>query len=152
MTRRSLPLLLVLSACGSSPKDGQDLLGEVRLYAEGMRWRKYEDAAARIPAGEREAFLDQRESLDEELHIDDYEIDRVKLKEGKEGAIVLLKYTWHLDSVGVVYDTVVEQVWELRGVRWLRIAESRKRGERMPGVGERPNSGSSRVLGKMGKR
>jgi len=136
-------MVLLVCACGNSPKDGQDLLGEVRLYAEGIRWRKYEDAAARIPPGQREAFLDQRESLDDELHVDDYEIDRVKLKDDKDKAIVQLTYTWHLDSVGVVYDTVIEQVWEMRGPRWLRISESRKRGERMPGVGENPPSGAA---------
>jgi len=135
---RAFLLGVVLCACGSSPKDGEDLLGEVRFYSEGVRWKKYEDAAARIPPGEREAFLDQKESLDDELHIDDYEIARVKLKDGKEGAVVQVKYTWHLDSVGVVYDTVVEQIWERRGVRWLRVAESRKRGERMPGLDEGP--------------
>ena len=132
---RSLALVL-LCACASSPKDGEDLLQEVRLYSEGMRWRKYEDAAARIPPGQREAFLDQREALDEELFIDDYEIARIKIGKGKDDAVVQVKYTWHLDSVGVVYDTVVEQIWEKRGVRWLKVEESRKRGERMPGVEE----------------
>ena len=135
---RALALLLVLAAsCAGSAKEGEDLLGEVRLYSEGVRWRRYEDAAARIPPGEREQFLDQREALDEELRIDDYEIHRIKVSK-QDGAVVQVKYTWHLDSVGVVYDTVVEQVWEKRGVRWLLLAESRKRGERMPGLNEEP--------------
>ena len=135
---RLLLASLVCLGCAASPKDGEDLLGEVRLYSEGIRWKKYQDAAARIPPGEREAFLDQHEALEDELHIDDYEIGRVKIRTGKDGALVQVKYTWHLDSVGVVYDTVVEQVWEKRGVRWFRLAESRKRGERMPGLGEAP--------------
>lgn len=133
--KRALPLLL-LCACAHSGKDGEDLLGEIRGYSEGMRWRRYEDSAARIPPGRREAFLDQRDSLDEELRIDDYEIARIKLRNGQNGALVQVKYTWHLDSVGVVYDTVVEQVWEKRGIRWLLTHESRKRGERMPGLQE----------------
>ena len=105
-------LLALLVGCGGTAKDSDDLIDEVRGYQEGLRWRRWEDAAARVPPGEREAFLDQRESLEEELSIDDYEITRVKMKSGgksvKEGAVVLVKYTWHVDSVGVVYDTVVE--------------------------------------------
>jgi hypothetical protein len=144
-----LPILcLLLLGCASSPKDGEDLIGEVRVYSEGIRWRKYEDSAARVPPGERETFLDQREALDQELRIDDYEIARVKVRKGKERAVVLVKYTWHLDSVGVVYDTVVEQIWERRGVLWLRVAESRKRGERMPGLGEGGEGASSQENGR----
>jgi hypothetical protein len=150
MTR--LLLCALCLACAASAKDGEDLLSEVRLYSEGIRWKKYQDAAARIPPGEREAFLDQREDLEDELHIDDYEIGRVKIRKGKDGALVQVKYTWHLDSLGVVYDTVVEQVWERRGVHWLRTAETRKRGERMPGLEEAPDPGGHEASQENGRR
>lgn len=134
-----LALVVLLAAgCGGQQKNVDDLIDSARGYHEGVRWRRYEDAAARRVPAEREAFLDERSELDEDLRIDDYEIERVKIRTGHKAAILQVKYTWHLDSVGVVHDTVVVQAWEHRGRDWLLVTEYRKRGEPMPGVAEAP--------------
>lgn len=130
---------LAVSACAGREKAQEDFLDRLREYQEGLRWRRYEAAVAyRLPS-EREAFLDARDELDDELRIDDYEIERVKFSDGRKAAIVQVRYVWHLDSVGVVHETVVEQGWERRGNAWVIVAERIKRGEKMPGVPEKPS-------------
>jgi hypothetical protein len=133
-------LVAGVAACGGGQKPADDLIFDVRGYQEGLRWRRYEDSAARLKPSVRESFLDQREELDDELRVDDYEIIRVKLaaKGGKGGkrekATVLVKVTWHLDSVGIVNDTTVEQSWERHKAGWILVGEKRRRGDEMPGL------------------
>ena len=130
--------LVAAAGCAARPNTTEDLAGEVRAYSEGVRWRRYEDAAAKLPPALREAFLDAHDELDEDLFVDDYEIARLKLHRDRNSAIVQVKYTWHLDSVGVVHDTVVEQRWRRHGKAWLREEEYRRRGEPMPGLEDAP--------------
>src|SRR5687767_3169217 len=131
---RAVLIVLALVGCGGQQKPADDLLFDVRGYQEGLRWRRYEDSAARIKPSAREDFLDRRDELDEELRVDDYEIMRVKLTDQGKGATVQVKITWHMDGVGVVKDTVVEQSWERHKVGWILVAEKHKRGDEMPGV------------------
>lgn len=137
MTRLALALLFALAALACSPKargHEDDLLSEVRGYQEGLRWRRLDDAAARLPPADREQFLDRLERLEGELFIDDYEITRVKHQAGGEKATVQVKLTWHLDSVGVVYESVLTSTWTRVGKAWLRTSEVLERGEAVPGV------------------
>lgn len=136
--RRSLFLLVLVAAassaaaggCGAAMKRSEDLLYDVRTFQEGLRWRKYEMAADYVPAATREKFLEAHDDVDGDLRIDDYELERVKLDD--EIATVRVKYTWHLDSVGTVHDTVVEQKWERQGKVWRITANAHKKGEEMP--------------------
>jgi hypothetical protein len=125
------------AGCGSTQRaSSEDLMGEIRFYLEGVRWQRYQDAVARLPPERREAFLDEREELDEDLRIDDYEIERVKVSADGRAAVVQVKYTWHLNSVGLVRTTVSELAWQRHGKHWLVMAEVRKRGHEMPGLAE----------------
>jgi hypothetical protein len=122
MTSRAILLVTVgvlVGACASQQKSTEDLLDTSLQYQEGLRWGRYEDSAAHVPPAAREDF---------------YEVIRVKIAKGKDGAQIQVKYTWHLDSVGVVHETVVEQTWEQAGRTWLITEEVWKRGEKMPGV------------------
>jgi hypothetical protein len=105
---------------------------DVRTFQEGLRWRKYDMAADYVPAKAREQFLDAHDDVDGDLRIDDYELMRVKVEDGKEKALVRVRYTWHLESLGAVHDTVVEQGWEKQGKVWRIVANEHKRGEEMP--------------------
>ena len=135
MMRAALLIVVVIAACSPKARGHEDdLLSEIRAYQEGLRWRRLEDAAARVPPAEREQFLDRLERLEGELFVDDYEITRVKLATGGEKATVQVKLTWHLDSVGVVYESVLESTWVRVGKAWLRAEEALKSGEPVPGV------------------
>jgi hypothetical protein len=117
--------------CGTAAQRNEDLLYDVRTFQEGLRWRKYEMAADYVPAAIREKFLEAHDEVDGDLRIDDYELERVKLDEAS-AATVRVKYTWHLNSVGTVHDTVVEQRWERQGKVWRITANAHKKGEEMP--------------------
>jgi len=121
-----------LVACGGGMNRTEDLLTDVRTFQEGIRWRKYEMSADYVPAAARERFLDQQDVIDKDLRIDDYELERIKVENDQTKARVTVKYTWHLDSVGTVHDTVVEERWERQGKVWRVVASEHKRGEDMP--------------------
>jgi hypothetical protein len=118
-------------------KSSRELLYDVRAYNEGVRWVKLPQAAARIPPAEREAFLDEREQLEDDLRIDDFEITRLKMSgETNELADVQIKWTWHMDSKGIVRTTTSRQKWRRYGKRWLMLHEAHVRGDIMPGIPE----------------
>jgi hypothetical protein len=98
-----------------------------------VRWERFTAAAAVVPARERDAFLDEREALAEDLRISDYEIVRVK-ERGPDTAEVQVKLTWYQDSIGTVKDTWAAQRWERQGKGWRIIGERMVRGEEMPGL------------------
>lgn len=139
-------------ACGGSSKHSADLLYDVRAYNEGVRWEKLPQAAVRIHPSEREAFLDEREQLQEELRIDDFEITRLKMA-GKddETANVQIKWTWHMDSLGIVHTTTSKQEWRRFGDRWIMLGEAHVWGVLMPGVPEEAKE-SGKKKQRKGKR
>lgn len=128
-------LALSTGACGASRKRTADLVYDIRTYNEGIRWNKLPQAAVHILPQKREAFLDEREELEEELRIDDFELQRVKMSDDKqESALIQIRWTWHMDSEGIVKTTTTRQKWRRFGSRWLMVAEHHVRGDEMPGV------------------
>ncbi|MSP17083.1 MAG: hypothetical protein EXR73_10820 [Myxococcales bacterium] len=124
------------SGCATGRGTGEELLAGARAYQDGLRWRRYDEAALRRLPGEREAFLDQRDELDADLRIDDYEIERVLLQAARSAATIQVRFTWHREPEGIVHETVVEQAWTKRDGIWMLVDEERKRGPEMPGVPE----------------
>jgi len=108
---------------------------DIRKYNEGLRWDKLPQSAIRIPPAERDAFLDEREQLQDELRIDDFDITRLKT-EGKTKNIanVQIKWVWHMDREGIVKETTSKQSWKRHGSRWLMLHEVFVRGDEMPGL------------------
>lgn len=131
-----LAVALALASCGSHSKRAAPLLDDVRGYHDGVRWAYFAQAAVRLPGPERDAFIEEREDLADDLRIADYEITRVRYAAGKMAADVDVKYTWHLDSRGIVHTTTAREKWERRGKRWVLLEEERRRGEPMPGLAE----------------
>ncbi len=131
--------LLVIGACGGSSKRTADLLYDVRAYNEGIRWQKFPQSAVRILPAARDHFLDVREDLEEDLRVDEFEITRMKVTGKDKGkARVQVKWTWHMDSKGIVHTTTTSQKWKRFGKRWMMLQEFHVRGEEMPGVLEEP--------------
>jgi hypothetical protein len=127
-------VLLLGCASGAQGKD-QELMTDVRAFQEGLRWRKYDQAADHVHAAARVAFLDAHDELDGDLRIDDYEVLRVTLT-GEREATVRVKYTWHLDSVGRVHESIVDQSWSRHGsgksAIWRIMATDARSGEPLP--------------------
>jgi hypothetical protein len=130
-------LALLASACPQMHKDTEDFMDDLRSFQEGIRWRKYELSVDFLPTSAREKFLATHDELDHDLRIDDYEVQVVHMEEEHRAATVTVKYTWHLDSVGSVHDTIVEEKWKKMGKDWHITASAYKRGdETMPEVVE----------------
>ena len=134
---KRLILLAVLASCGGAQQRTDDLLEAVRMYNDGVRWDRFPMAATRVPAKEREQFLDDREDLEKDLHISDYELVRVGSAKG-ENARIEVKYTWFKESEGVVRETRAVQTWERHGKTWMIVEEHRVKGPEMPGLAEPP--------------
>lgn len=130
---RSLAALLVIASCAQSgAKKTEDLVGDVRDFQEGLRWRNYDQAADHVVAPQRARFLDAHDDIDADLRIDDYEVMRVTVTGEHTEALVRVKYTWHRDSVGTVYETIVDQKWERQGKVWRIIGAEHRQGETLP--------------------
>jgi hypothetical protein len=100
-----------------------------------VRWANLPQAAVRILPSAREAFLNEREELEEELRIDDFEIMRLKMEgDSQETAKVQIKWTWHMDREGIVKSTTSRQDWRRYGSRWIMLKEAHLRGDEMPGI------------------
>ncbi len=127
-----------IAGCASSPKRAEMLLDDVRGYHDGLRWHRLNLAVLRIAPPEREEFMAEREELVDDLRISDYEIVRVHYREKGVRAQVTVRYTWFLDSRGLVHRTTARELWERRGKRWLVVEEHRLRGKPMPGLAEAP--------------
>lgn len=131
--------LVSTAGCGASRlKRANHLLDDVRGYHDGIRWGKLGQAAVRLPKAEREAFVNEREELADDLRIASYELVRVRYAKGKMRAKVRVQYVWHLDSRGIVHKTWANQEWERQGKRWILQDEHRAHGEPMPGLAEPP--------------
>ncbi len=110
---------------------------DVRAYGNGLRWRDFPAAAMHVAPARRSVFLEQRETLDEDLRIADWEMTRLEYDDTRYRAEVQIEYTWLLDSRGIVHATVTRQWWSRHGDRWLLDREVHVRGEPMPGLAER---------------
>jgi hypothetical protein len=134
MTRAALILLVLGAGCRTPAQKREEFGNAVRMYNEGVRWQRFDHAAAYIPSAERGDFIDERVDLEKELRIDDFEILRSDLEGSGHRAKVRVRYTWHMDREGIVHETSASQSWELRGQRWLMVEERRVRGPSMPGL------------------
>lgn len=126
---------LLVAGCASLAPQGDTLLESVRTYDEGLRWGRYAAAASRIPAREREAFLDEREDLAKDLHITDYDLVKVGGKQ-HDRATVEVKYSWFKETEGTLRETRAVQKWERHGASWMLVDERRAHGPEMPGLRE----------------
>lgn len=141
MTRIVILASLLAVACGAAPKKGETLMESVMVYHEGIRWDRLANAATRVPPAERDDFVDERDELGETLRITEWEVVRVRPRQGGEAA-VHVKYTWYLDGEGVVRETHAEQRWASRDKVWFILDERRLRGDEMPGLAE-PEPGTA---------
>lgn len=134
MKRAILSLVLFAASCVPPSGQAYALTDAVRTYTEGVKWERFEAAAAVIPPRERDAFLDERDELAKDLRITETEILRITQRDRR--AEVQVKLSWYKDSEGVVRSSVASQHWERQGKVWRLVDEYRSRGDEMPGLRE----------------
>ena len=126
-------MVLAVLGCGSAAKKQETVTMGIRDYGDGLRWQRFEQAAARLPVDVRLEFLDQLEDTEEDLRIDDYEVSRMIMKT-RGLAEVSIRWFWHLETKGIVHKTTTTQVWKQQGARWHLTSESHVKGEELPGL------------------
>jgi hypothetical protein len=127
--------VVMLVACGSAQRDADTLAESIRSFNDGIRWGRYEVAAAKIPTRERSQFIDEMDSRGDDVRISEYEIVNVDAHGTKE-ARVHLKFSWYRDKEEIVRETHSLQTWERHGKDWFMVQEARTRGAAMPGLPE----------------
>lgn len=130
----ALAVLAPLAGCGAAQREPEPLDQSVRVYNDGVRWLRFDEAASRLPANRRDDFLDERDQLHEDLRISHYDVIRVRYDGERRRARVQIKYTWYLESRGVVHETHSVQTWHRGEELWILRGERYLRGEGMPGL------------------
>jgi hypothetical protein len=131
---KQIAILLVLAACGAPAAQQQDSLQEsIISYNEGMRWERFETAAAALPPKERPQAVDDWDERAKDLKITQYDIVKIDNK-GTREARVHLKLAWYKTSEGTLRETHEIQTWERHGKDWVLVDEKRLRGAEMPGL------------------
>jgi hypothetical protein len=131
----------MLAAC-HPPKSGDTLAESVQAYNEGVRWERYNMAAAHVPPAERAEFIDDSDERSKDLRITDYEVIRMEQR-SNNAAQVQIKMSWYLDSQQKLRETSAVQNWERHGKTWWVVDETRLRGDEMPGLREAPTTQAS---------
>lgn len=142
MKRILLAASLLAAGCGGAQRSTETLTETIRSYNDGVRWERFAAAAVAVPPAERSEFVDEMDERAKDLRISDYEIVRVDPK-GEKLAMVQVKVSWYLDSVGTLRETHAMQTWERKGKTWWIVKEERYRGDEMPGLPEpvKPDDG-----------
>src|ERR1041385_6816909 len=135
---RTILLVVLLAAC-TPPKSGDTLGDSIRIYNDGVRWERFQNAAVHVPAAERSTFVDAADERAKDVKITDYDVVKVEQKTDRV-AIAQVKMSWYKDSEGTLHETQSVQTWERHGKTWLMVDESRLKGTEMPGLREPPSA------------
>jgi hypothetical protein len=113
-------LALWLFGCASVPgANGKDLQSVVKRFHHDLRWKYYDEAAARVTPEHSQAFLDDVEDEKNALNISAWEIRKVELaKQGAE-AKVRVGFKYYRMPSTVVQSETCQQVWRKVGEAWF---------------------------------
>ncbi len=119
-----------MGACATSGDGMQEKLYDAtRGYNKALRWSDYDRAAAYVPAESEDRFLDEHQSVEDELVVLDYQLTRLKFEKQDGIASCRVKITWHTDRNLIVRETFVDQLWQFYEGSWYLVDEWRAQGE-----------------------
>ena len=133
---RTLLVAAVMSlniACpASSSSLGKSLAFASFEFNDGVRWRKYQQAAKRLSPTIRDQYLDHTEKADEKLNVSEINLLRTKLNVKDKSAELRFRFIWHRVSRGVVRKSVVVEHWkQINGV-WFVVKITLATGREFP--------------------
>ncbi len=112
--------------CASTASD-TDLQRAVWLYNEGIRWKRFEQAAAFLPPEARDAFLERYHATEDRLSIESIEVRGVAAAEGTSEPsfdVTVVAAAYVLPSTVLQRVTIVER-WVLVGGAWRMVRADR---------------------------
>ena len=115
----ALGLALCMLAC-AGPNAGESLRASVGTYNQSIRWKRYNTAARFLAADKRADFLEQYLSVEDDLHVQSFEVRSVSTyeREGNQVADVILVAEAYLLPSTVVRKTTIVQTWQFQNGGW----------------------------------
>lgn len=111
---------LFAAGCGVSEGNLQKALDLATAeFNSGVRWRRYQTAAAHLVPSLRNGFLTRAEENDEALHVSMVENLRLDYQAKERRAELRYRFHWHRSSEGILKKTVVIEEWRWLGERWI---------------------------------
>jgi hypothetical protein len=133
MRRLALLLVLPFTACFMEGYSMRDKVTEAaRLYNEGVRWSKLEQAVKYLPKDDARIFVDRMTALEDELEFGDADMVELTLDKKHDKATARMSYIWMLKRRGLLEKTTTEQTWVEKDGRWIMKCEVRLRGSPLP--------------------
>lgn len=102
---------VALTAC---PPKHELLHQSVSDFNNNLRWKRWEEAAAYMPAGLRMAFVQslEKDKADDRLNITDFELKDFAIDEESKHAVVRVRLCWYFNTEGVEKKGMLTQKWE----------------------------------------
>jgi hypothetical protein len=130
-------LLALSGACLAPTARREDtLVREARTFNDDLRWARYDQLSASLPADEAQRFLARAHAVGDDLVLADYEVTSINFAPNSQAATVAVTVQWYSRSATTLHSTTLEQRWEVRDGRWLVARLRRVRGDRFPLVAE----------------
>ena len=119
-------LALLLFSCASvSAPSGKELQEVVKRFHHDLRWKYYDQAAARVNPEHSQAFLDEVEDEKNELSISAWEIRKVDLLEQGTQAKIRVQFKYTRMPSTVVQSETAEQIWQKLGKGWFLFTQEK---------------------------
>ena len=103
-----------------------------RLYNEGVRWSKLEQAVKYLPKADARIFVDRMTALEDELEFGDCDMVELTLDKKHDKATARMSYIWIMKRRGLLEKTTTEQTWVEKDGKWIMKHEVRLRGSPLP--------------------
>jgi len=128
---------LALAGCFSATqKREDDLVRDARMFADDLRWARWDQMGSSMPAEDKRLFLARVDQVGSDLVMCDFEVKSVHFDSGSSAATVTVYIEWYMKNDPSLRNTTLEQRWESRNGRWMMIKQRRSHGVRFPLVTE----------------
>jgi hypothetical protein len=115
--------------CAGAYSPKEKLLKSTTSYYEAFRWKKVQNMKEHIPDEMQSAFGNEFSAKYKDIKIVDYEIVEIKLGQSKKTASVIYSFAWHPIDETIIREAVIEDTWESKGSKWLRVGQKVIEGE-----------------------
>ena len=120
--RTALCLALAVAGCAASTPDAT-LDAAVETYNESLRWKRFDNAAAFLPAADQAEFLQRYTEAEDDLHIDAIEVRGARFDPNHEppaATVTVVASAYRLPST-ILRKVVITQRWELGAAGWTLL-------------------------------
>jgi len=116
--RYLLMIFLTLVSCATPYSNRKNLRQTVAAFYDDLRWKRFDNAAQRLPEEKQETFLQYCLDTENDLSIDSLEIRSIILHNKNQTAQVILQAEYTLLPSTVVQKRRLAQRWKRDGNAW----------------------------------